>query len=101
MRLGVRRRPERHLLNKRAVDLPPPAITRERHSDLGNREALELVADIGVIPTAAVKPEAAEKKAGTSRKSDAKQATADDGGAPAKKPAARKPAAKKPAAAKK
>ncbi|CAA9493281.1 MAG: Ku-like_protein [uncultured Solirubrobacteraceae bacterium] len=49
----------------------------------------------------AVKPEAAEKKAGTSRKSDAKQATADDGGAPAKKPAARKPAAKKPAAAKK
>ncbi len=48
----------------------------------------------------AVKPEAAEKKAGTSRKSGAKQATADDGGAPAKKPAARKPAAKKPAAKK-
>lgn len=52
----------------------------------------------------AVKPEPAEKKAGTSRKPAAKKAAAgEDGGdapAPAKKPAARKPAAKKPAAPK-
>ena len=52
----------------------------------------------------AVKPEPAEKKAGTSRKPAAKKAAEDDGDAPApaKKPAAKKPAAKrKPAAAKK
>ncbi len=51
----------------------------------------------------AVKPEAAEKKAGTSRKPAAKQAAEDDGDAPApaKKPAAKKPAAKRKPAAKK
>jgi len=51
----------------------------------------------------AVKPEPAEKKAGTSRKPAAKKAAEDDGDAPApaKKPAAKKPAAKRKPAAKK